>query len=239
MVTYYNFIRVPGGFNPTWGVNGCLVAIYSDLGITKDGSDRVATWADQSGNGNDFIQATDTKKFVYYAGVGPNGYPELLSDSVDDYMETGAFTLSCYNKTVFLVYRNLVPAAGHDGVYSGSSANWDYTERGGVVDPITYVYGGHYWDGKELFSNNAYILVTNGIASDGGNTGYMRKNGVDKGVWQSAVGGDPNGLILGCLWTYTRFSNVGFVAFLIYDSKLGDADRATVEAGLNARYAIW
>lgn len=69
------FHVVGNGFVPT-DIGGCVLWLRSDLGITQSGG-LVSSWADQSGSGNDFIQATDSKKPVWYA----NG---LLSDDVDD-----------------------------------------------------------------------------------------------------------------------------------------------------------
>src|SRR3990170_4446860 len=55
-------------------IGGCKRWGRSDLGITKDGSDRVSIYADQSGNGNDFTQTMDDNKFVWYADQ-IDGYP--------------------------------------------------------------------------------------------------------------------------------------------------------------------
>jgi len=224
-------------FDPTWGVSGCLVGVYSDLGVTKDGSDRAGTWADQSGNGNDFTQATDSKKFVWYDSM-LNGYPELRSDGIDDWMQTGAFTLA-RPVTMFLVYRDILHTGyPKDIMVDGLSDSFALQESGIIYGGVV-AYGGHYWSTGEVFSNGSYTLITNGIASDGGNTGYVRKNTVSKAGFVQAISSSPNGLTLGCAYDFGRPTNIGFVAFLIYNSKLGDTDRAIIEAGLNARYAIW
>jgi len=48
----------------------------SDAGITLNVS-KVASWADQSGNGNDVTQGTDAARPTYFASGGPNSYPSL------------------------------------------------------------------------------------------------------------------------------------------------------------------
>ena len=222
-------------FDPTWGVSGCLVAVYSDLKVTKDGSNRVSLWEGPVGT-QSFAQITDSKKFVWYDAL-LNGYPELRSDGVDDLMQTAPFSFD-RPLTVFLVYRNIVPGASvvHDVVFDGLSDYFGYTEDS---RPYTQFYGETYFAVAELFSNNQYILVTIGHASDGGATGYFRRNAVDKGGWVQLVASAGGGLTLAASFDLYRFTNIGFVAFLVYDSMLGSADRTTIESGLNTRYALW
>jgi len=50
-----------------------------------DGSNRVATWADQSGEGNNATQSTDAKKPIFTANQ-LNGQPSLVFDGTDDFM---------------------------------------------------------------------------------------------------------------------------------------------------------
>ena len=223
-------------FDPTWGVSGCLVAVYSDLKVTKDGSNRVSLWEGPVGT-QSFSQATDSKKFVWYDAL-LNGYPELRSDGVDDLMKTAAFSFD-RPLTVFLVYRNIVPGASgaHDVVFDGLSDYFAYVED---TRPNIAFYGESYFNLAELFSNNQYILTTIGHASDGGNTGYFRRNGVDKGGFVDPVTSAGGGLTLAASFGLNRFTNIGFVALLLYDSMLGSTDRATIENGIHTRYpALW
>jgi|SRR3990170_5213207 len=78
-------------------IGGCKRWGRSDLGITKDGSDRVSIYADQSGNGNDFTQTMDDNKFVWYADQ-IDGYPGLYMDGNNDFMVgTGSSLVSVFN----------------------------------------------------------------------------------------------------------------------------------------------
>ena len=65
-------------YNKYWtpkDITGCVLWLRSDLGIILNGS-TVSTWADQSGNGLDVSQSTDTRQPSWVSNQ-PNGYPAL------------------------------------------------------------------------------------------------------------------------------------------------------------------
>ena len=64
--------------------------LRSDLGVKTQmfgGNEVVTRWKDQSGNSNDFIQATSTKQASYEYEDTTNGYPYLNFDGTDDFMQ--------------------------------------------------------------------------------------------------------------------------------------------------------
>jgi hypothetical protein len=66
------------------------VWLRSDLGVKTQmfgGNEVVTRWKDQSGNSNDFIQATSTKQPSYEYEDTTNGYPYLNFDGTDDFMK--------------------------------------------------------------------------------------------------------------------------------------------------------
>ena len=66
------------------------VWLRSDLGVKTQmfgGNEVVTRWKDQSGNSNDFIQATSTKQASYEYEDTTNGYPYLNFDGTDDFMQ--------------------------------------------------------------------------------------------------------------------------------------------------------
>jgi hypothetical protein len=68
-------------------------------GITKDGSDLVSKWADQSGNDNDLLQATGTNQPI----INANG---ILFDGVDNFMKAVSFTL-IQPEFIYMVFKSL------------------------------------------------------------------------------------------------------------------------------------
>jgi hypothetical protein len=63
------------------------------LGITKDGSDRVSQWDDQTASGYDLLQATGSKQPLWVDAV-KNGYPIVRLDGSGDLMASAAISES-------------------------------------------------------------------------------------------------------------------------------------------------
>jgi len=119
-------------------IAGCVLWLRSDLGITKDGSDRVSQWADQSGQNNHASQATEAKQPVWTADQY-QGLPGLYFDGTDDYM-THLLNMSA-SCSVFAIakttrdqtWQQLVQCTapqgnviGHIIAQAGESANWGF-----------------------------------------------------------------------------------------------------------------
>ncbi len=103
-------------FLPT-NIAGCVLWLRSDLGITKDESNRVSNWADQSIAGNNFIQPSQSLKPILTSGQ-LDGYLSLYFDGVNDYIACDnsslAHMMSGDEKpfTFFWVQRTLYKTAG-------------------------------------------------------------------------------------------------------------------------------
>jgi hypothetical protein len=74
--------------------------------------DKVASWADGSGNGNEAIMAEPSRRPIYYANAS-NGQPAVRFDGGDDYLNTGAIAANwpAAEVTVFSVSRAQVENA--------------------------------------------------------------------------------------------------------------------------------
>ena len=88
------------------------VWLRSDLGVKTQmfgGNEVVTRWKDQSGNSNDFIQATSTKQPSYEYEDTTNGYPYLSFDGTDDFLQCVNNGISAngrgiaHEHTIFLV----------------------------------------------------------------------------------------------------------------------------------------
>lgn len=91
--------------NPT-----SLVAWFRmGVGITESGG-FASAWADQSGNGNNLVQATGTNQPAYATGI-------LTFDGVDNLMKTAAFTLA--QPTQVSILMNQITWSLDDDIFDG------------------------------------------------------------------------------------------------------------------------
>jgi len=108
----YGVKSTANGFLPSDLAN--LAAWYRfNIGITIVLAG-VDTWADQSGNGRDLLQATDTNRPAESAGV-------ITFDGVDNYLKTNSFTLE-QPETVYLLGKQIThPSSGLPRIWDGGT----------------------------------------------------------------------------------------------------------------------
>lgn len=134
------------------------------VGITVTGSG-VSTWADQSGNGRDLLQGTDTNRPALQADGS------VLFDGVDNYMKTGAFTLN-QPTTIYLLAKQVawnVAAYLFDGNAANSMAGLQRQAGGGGSSPAITQFAGTY-GGQDLThmtvgAFHTLAMVFNGASS--------------------------------------------------------------------------
>lgn len=116
-------------WNPTM-ISGCKVWLRADKGVTLNGSN-VSSWADQSGNGHNAVQATAAKQPAYSAS-GLNSRPGITFDGSDDCLRIPVMSYGGVDKvTVALLAKDTATALsvimeGHTGAaanYFSISAN--------------------------------------------------------------------------------------------------------------------
>ena len=120
---------------PEWlptDIDGCVLWLPSDLGITKNGSDRVSLREDQSLN-NDASQVTDAKKPVWFANQ-IDGHPSIRFDSVDDYM-SGPLSIIGNSLHLFMVVNRISLPEAFDGYFValGNGQTNDYNNTFGMI----------------------------------------------------------------------------------------------------------
>jgi len=84
-------------------ISGLQLRLESDVGVTVTGSG-VSTWADQSGNSNDFTQTVDADRPPLATNV-INGLPVVRGDGVSDHLvnTSGPIVAGSATKTIFMV----------------------------------------------------------------------------------------------------------------------------------------
>lgn len=239
-------------FVPT-DIGGCLLYLPSDLGITHDGDPtyRVSKRADQTDNGNDVSQTTDSKKPVWEANV-LNGHPGILFDAVDDGMLTSSSIVHLpegkQSLTVFSVRKTGPSSENVFGVLG-----WNYNNTVGSLcllnvwgTPRVYMFHTDWLEEVLIFNElsfavNTYyhiLLVRNGTASISLtlNDSTQTLIPADKDI------GDLNRLGIGC----HSYGGTDFVypwgSYIfddaIYDSALSAGNQALLRTYSNTRYGL-
>lgn len=199
--------------------------------VSADG-ETIATWTDDSGNGNDATQGTAEAKPTYRANVHA-GHPAVSFDRTDDQLDTG-LDIGSQPYSIFCVcafrdgdgslgssshFRNVVRTASSNvimglrgstyGIYNGTSTIAGETiadERWVAFSYVVDGSGGEFWlDGESQGTDAAAPALTDISISRGDTNGFM-------------------------------FGFVGEV--LVYDVALSDEDREAVEDYLMSKWGI-
>lgn len=97
-------------FNPN-DFGDCQLWLKADAGVTKNGSDLVELWEDQSGSGNHVEQTTEANRPTWIDDLA-NGLPGIDFDGVDNFLER-ANALELEQPTVLIVFESNLDASIH------------------------------------------------------------------------------------------------------------------------------
>lgn len=176
--------------------------------ISAGDGDVVGAWADKSGNGNDVVQTTTSKKPSYQLDV-QNGLPVVRFAGTDDVL-TGGDILDLHNSssTLYVVGKSTLNSGGYVGKAALLNAPGRYS--------MVYAGGNLRGDyGNDIGAQNVVVARTHGsfeivgqILKRDGDANRLRANGTEMGstafaddtasdwdnVWEFIVGGfGPDG----------------------------------------------
>ena len=244
-----------GPWVPT-DIGGCVFWVRPDLGVTKDGSNLISLWADQSGNGNNVAQGTAAMKPTWVDNQ-LNGYP-VISFAANHVLE-GLNFLNGSAGAIFVVGRvesgtinNSVMFASCDeasaALYCLLLRPWKSSDEPNLCisqekNPVFNVMKLNYTTAFGTFyvfscgsTGTAYIEHINGTAP-----GFTVRQGSDCGDWFADTENRDNVTIGGAKWNAYGQMMTGKIAEVIaYDGvSLTPTEFATVENYLNNKYAIY
>lgn len=223
----------PGGWVPT-DIAGCQLWLKADAGITKDGSNYVSQWADQSGNGHNLVQASGVNQPLW-VNAQLNGYPSVKFQTNDCMVVSFGENINM-PITVFIVY----------DIYH-IDAGYPYQQ---IFSGINEYFGLRYWLNAYIdLRVNADVVRINKTApfnyllhacKFANPTGAIYENG----VLQTA---SPNtllyyytdGITLGAFNGNIVNADANIVEFIMYNDNINDTDRQLVENYINTKYALW
>jgi large repetitive protein len=215
---------------------GLVMRLESGPGVVAPGG-VIASWADQSGLGNDLV-ASGNPQLV--AAATPSGQAALVFDGADDKLERtsnlGGLPVGNGERTMFVVAKYLGSSAWAGVSYGQGSDNGTF---GLAVKQTTGELMLQGWGGgHDLVSATPGIgagwLVQSGKV--GGGSGTLYRDGAQIGQFSHAYNTGLTKFVIG-----EEIAGLGHVAMevaavLVYDRALSDAERASVDAYLHAKY---
>ncbi len=205
--------------------------------VTTGTHPNIATWPDQSGNGNDFTQGTSTNQPRVVTYYGFNG---LRFDGADWLRRGGIAALNATENTQYVVYNGFRPS--HVGVlYAGEfdQGNFYGTYRR-YGDIRYYVRDASSAVVENTTTNSSAFQITSSVWDGSVQTFDSYKNGTSVG---STVG--ANGVPTGNLTNTVGASSVNTAGFdgdmgevILYNTALNSAQRNIVDNYLSSKFNI-
>ena len=225
-------------------VAGLVLWLTSDAGIIIDGSGNVQTWADQSGNGNDFIQNSASARPTLVTAAGPDGADVLHFDGLDDVLATPAQLVAGTSVTVFSVMAVREPGFPWAlGTPVGDRMLYEGHPSGSVTGPDFFdVAHDNSHDARASLpgiNDDTYKILT--ITGSGTihdvrvfmNGAPANMSGTGSNVPLDFSPGNALGFVH---TTANPFTEVDFAEFIVYDRELSETERVSVESYLANRY---
>lgn len=232
---------------------GLKMWLKADAGITTNDSGGVTTWSDQSGNGNDAIQTTDSyaPQFVTNAvngnpvlrfnGVAPSIQYLEVSDAGTAFLTNDftTFALARFAGSYPALRQNIWSKASFDG-FAGPIDWWFNTTTG-----VPFCYRGDGTTNYASFGGTTgptlglyTVLGLEVTGATGAVTHYLglATNGSGTALTNTADAGNP--LRIGRRYDNNTQINGDISEILIYDRPLSDTDRTNVTAYLASKYNL-
>tara|TARA_B110000003_G_scaffold230870_1_gene233208 strand:+ start:133 stop:807 length:675 start_codon:yes stop_codon:yes gene_type:complete len=221
------------------------------------GSEVVTRWKDQSGNSNDFIQATSTKQPSFNYEDTTNGYPYLNFDGTDDFLQ-------CVNNSIDGTSDSLDRAismfyiAKTNALTTGSliSLNKDNAAYPQIDINARVDSGSSFWNNflEDSSDNDSSYTYTTNVLNITGVYGFtMKSNGQMKSYYNGSLVATTNNpsftpeayrsdypIMLGAAnsTTPTNFLNTQIQEILIFDKELTTDEALHLSKYLQHKYNI-
>jgi hypothetical protein len=207
--------------------------VRSDLGITKDGSDFVSNWADQSGNGRDFAEATNKPLWVDSL---VNGEAAVRFDGSNDLLTASSWS-QALPVHVFLVV-NQKTWVSEDGVWGGTATSGQRLFQFSATPGLKTNAGTASTAAVSLATGTFGLVYSYHNSSSENwialNDGAESANTADIGT--TAPGGFRLGVGYG---GSAGFSNIEIAEFMVTSAEVTGADLTNLKTYINSRYSLW
>lgn len=211
-------------------IAGCIDWLDASQIVGLSNGDPVPTWTDESGNGNDAVQATGAKQPSYQTNQ-LNGHPIVRFDSARC---MGITTLSVNQPyTIFIVLKDVMDGStpSENEIFSGTSNGFFVIYYNATQIPAVFPWTGA--SSSVPMTTDVLCIIMNGASS------AIFQDGVSTSTGNSGTTGLGADFVIGAFFNQTQnFMNADVAEIIIYDSALGTTDRQTVETYLATKYAL-
>ena len=187
--------QTAGAYLPSDNPTSLVGWFRMGVGVTVTGAG-VSTWADQSGNGHDLLQAVDAKRPAY------DGSAIITFDGTSDFLKCVSFTLAQPQQVSLLV--NPITWTDQDRIFDANTANHAVMFQNtstptikiyslsSVVAANTNLTLGSFHAATVLFAGASSSITVDNTAPTTGNPGAGSLSGFTLGA--SASGGSPSNI---------------------------------------------
>ena len=223
----------------------------ADIGITKDGSNRISQWDDQSGNGNHLVQATGANQPLHDSTQQLNGIDAVYMAGTQTFAEFMTCTGSIdYNSTIFIVATLDYDGGSHDSYTLISANNGGSGTR--LMEFQTLTGGNGNYKGRDLSTGQNHQVTGPDTIPVGGtafqytanlnppSSSVIRLDGV--GQSKSESGTLNVSSISNWIMGKNPTANIGYdgciYEIIIYNGNVTGTDLTDVESYLTTKYAL-
>lgn len=220
----------------------------ADLGVTKDGTNRVGQWADLSGTGFHVVQPTTTRQPAWTA-AGPGGFPAVQFDGIDTVLKSVMADVQ-QGSDDLTVIAVLAPSSTQQNGASPLDTGLEEYHGFGIEQDIAGTNQYHLrWMGTSgHWSGHNGGLMVNTVAGSGQVVSFV-KGGLRQNAYRDGVLHGTDATEMAMLPTASRIG-VGaansdqkyysgqIAEILVYNRALSDAERVQVEAAMISRYGL-
>jgi len=219
-------------------VDDLICWLKADAGITKDGSDLVSQWDDQTPSGsNDVTQSTADDKPVWIDDV-QNGLPIVSFDGTDDFLQKTTWSGGVISQpiTIFCVLKNRRSSSNEEYFYDCGSGNRTALLKSATDLYYPYAQGGGYVTDISVDTTDFHYLT---ILYEGASSTFRLDGGdeTDSGTVGSVT---MTGLTLAQRGdgVADRFSKCYIGEIIVYEADVSDSDRLGVETYLKQKWDL-
>ncbi|MBT9556815.1 MAG: hypothetical protein IV100_12345, partial [Myxococcales bacterium] len=218
-------VNTPGSYACDVNIPGLALWVSADVGVTLV-NDAVSKWADQSGNGNHFLQSDPTRRpTLTQSGIG--GHPSITTNGA---LGQTLITTTNFQEpvTVFVVARQTGSYRGR--LLAGYASNWLLGWYNGSA-------GCAFFDGWVIGCLGPELRTRLYTAVQTGSLSTVYRDGVQIASNSGGLVG-PNGLVIGGMHN-SEYSDADIAEVRVYSGALSNVQRQAVEARLNTKYGIY